>query len=189
MKREQLKQEIDKNQILELFVCEYSAEEIAKKLECTSGYVEKVLADSMAAFYRKNTEYAERAALLHLAKTRALSKKWMPIALDGSLSAAQFMLKVIETERKIIGEDVKAKDVNSTAEDVQHFEQTLTSTDPRYAIALENLTEEWMDARHAHYDKFELNIPIIQDDATTALAALHATHHNLEEEAEVKDEM
>lgn len=184
VKREELKTEIDKNKVLELFVCEYSSDDIAEKLGCSRIYVEEVLASSLASFYRKNQEYAERAALMHLAKTRALTKKWMPIALDGNLSAAQFILKVINTERDIIERGIEAEKELSTVEEVQAFEQTLTSVDPRYAIALENLTEDWMGRNVLDVEALLPSVPAMRAEATTNLSDLHKVHVNLEESLE-----
>lgn len=191
VKRENLKTEIDKNKVLELFVCEYSSEKIAKQLECSIDYVETILANSLSQFYKRNQEYAERASLMHLAKTRALTAKWMPIALDGSLQAAQFVLKVINTEQDIIQNGLKAGSDNAAdVNDVQNYEQTLTSVDPRYAIALENLTEEWLNTEYLNVQQMEALVPAVQENATQALAALHEKHHNLEESlliAELKE--
>lgn len=181
VKREELKNEIDKNKILELFVCEYSADAIAEKLGCSEVYVEQVLNASLAGFYRKNQEYAERAALMHIAKTRALTKKWMPIALDGNLSAAQFILKVINTERDIIQDGIQKEKETSTAEEIQKFEQTLTSTDPRYAIALENLTEDWMGRNVLDVEALIGTVPEMRAEATSNLSELHKAYTNLEE--------
>lgn len=188
-KREQLKSELDKNKVLELFVCQYSVDEIADKLGSDRRYIEQILHNSLREFFTLNQQYAERAALMNTAKLRLLTKTWLPKALDGNYNAAMLILKIIKLEEETIQGLTPAEQGSETVEYVQKFEQTMTSTDPRYAIALGNLNKQTDDESIFSLPSIEKldDIPELTDDSMSDIQDLMQKHTDLLKKLDLDD--
>jgi hypothetical protein len=156
---------IQRREVLRLYLSATPFEEIVEKTQLAPKTIKAVLKEVESNLNYDMASLAERITLLNLARTQELVSVVMPLALEVDLKAMRILLDIIKLQQNI-AEGVKPKEeLNSKVNiHIEKFEQTLTSTNPLYAIAQENMEHEWLGQAERSIDEI-YNTPVLEAPA------------------------
>lgn len=141
----QLAELTTKGKVADLFLSGKSPLEIGEELGITREGVEYHLRSIEEQMLTNMSAFAERISLFNLARLQKIVQMVMPKALEGDLKYVRALLDVIKMQQDI-GDKMKPKrDSTQIAIHIENFEQTLSSSNPLYSIAQENMQTAWLD--------------------------------------------
>lgn len=176
-------------QVLQLYLAATPLHEIAEKAELTLSTVKKILDEVQSNLNYDMASLAERIFLLNLARTQELVHVTMPAALEGDLKSMRILLDIIKLQQSL-AEGVKPKEDNrnQVSIHIENFEQTFTSSNPLYAIAQENMEDEWLNVAERSIDEI-YRTPVLEappqldDDILTVAERIEKELINAEPES------
>lgn len=162
-------------EILDLFLYGYSPTEIATKLGTSDVTVQTVIGNAERHVGAEMAALAERVMYVNLARTQRLFSKYMAQAEDGDLKSARFILDLIKLQVDIASKTQPKADHLGTTINIERFEQTITSSNPLYTIANDQITDgTWID-------KADIPVSDIYDKSAVVPSAYEEELKKLEE--------
>jgi hypothetical protein len=140
-----LAQQLTNKDIIDLYIGGFSTSEIGEKLGIDRQLVEYHLASQKSDLSFQMRELTENLAIVSLARLEFIVKKIWPAVTDGDLRAIKELTNVTKLEIEWRDRLVPQRDdPEQITIELEHFEQTMTSSSDHYSVALANLQEDWM---------------------------------------------
>ncbi len=141
-----------------------SPSEISEKTGMQSSDVQTLLATIQATYSMEMYELSSQLLMLNLGRAEMLIKAVMPAAITGDLRAIKAFTDLakleIEWHKQVLPpshEGDKEDDAGTVV--VERYEQTLTSRNNLYDIALNHINDEWVSNTSIELDDIYSNTP------------------------------